>query len=132
MLGGKEHDKEAYLQYYKAMANDIKNEKKRIGGNFAIAYIVFSRELRDLIREVLGPDVVFVLLRMPPEELRKRVLARHNGEEGAADFMKIFEKICEPTQEEEPRTVDVDITAEMTRAQVVTQIRRKIYLLEDN
>ena len=89
---GKEHEKEAFMKYFRAMAIDVKNEKKRIGGNFAIAYVVFSRELRDLIREILGPEVVFVLLRMSPEDLRKRVLARHHGEDGAADFMNVIEK----------------------------------------
>jgi len=132
MLAGKEHEKEAFIKYFRAMAIDVKNEKKRIGGNFAIAYVVFSRELRDLIREILGPEVVFVLLRMSPEDLRKRVLARHHGEDGAADFMNTLAKLFEPAQENEPRTVEVEITAEMTRAQVVNQIRRKIYLMDDN
>ena len=41
------------------------------------------------IREILGPDLIFVILDMSQEDRRKRVLKRHDGSEGAADLMDV-------------------------------------------
>ena len=38
----------------------------------------------------MGPKLVIVNLVMEPEELRKRVLARHQGDEDAADLMTVI------------------------------------------
>lgn len=67
------------------MCDDILSERKRIGGDWAIATIAMTREVRDHIRSVLGPDLVFVALNMDPEENRKRVKDRHHGEEDAVE-----------------------------------------------
>ena len=40
-------------------------------------------------REILGPDLVFIILDMSQEDRRKRVLKRHDGSEGAADLMDV-------------------------------------------
>ena len=40
-------------------------------------------------RSRLGPDLIFVLLDMDKEEVRKRVKDRHHGEEQAADIMEV-------------------------------------------
>ena len=85
----KDYNKEAIKAFYEAMATDVRNEKERIGGTFAIAHVVLSREARDTVRKVLGSDVVFILLRMSTEDRRKRVLARHDGSESAADLMDV-------------------------------------------
>ena len=42
------------------------------------------------LRSKLGPKLVIVNLVMEPEELRKRVLARHQGDEEAADMMEVI------------------------------------------
>ena len=42
------------------------------------------------LRSKLGPKLVIVNLVMEPEELRKRVLARHLGDEEAADLMTVI------------------------------------------
>ena len=44
---------------------------------------------KDLFRSILGPELIFVILSMDKEEVRKRVLARHHGEEQAAEFMEV-------------------------------------------
>ena len=49
-MTGKEYDKVVFKQFYNAMGEDVKREKERIGGNFAIAHVVLSREIRDLLR----------------------------------------------------------------------------------
>ena len=65
-----------------------------------------TREMRDHIRQPqhnsedkiiliyicrsrLGPDLVFVVLSMDKGEIRKRVKARHHGEEQAVEMMEV-------------------------------------------
>ena len=50
LMGGQEYDKVYFNKYYEVMGEDIKNEKKRIGGDFAIAHVVLKRENRDTLR----------------------------------------------------------------------------------
>ena len=85
----KDYNKEAIKAFYEAMATDVRNEKERIGGTFAIAHLVLTRENRDFVRNILGSDVVFVLLNMSKENMRKRLHVRHHGEETAIRLMEV-------------------------------------------
>ena len=49
-LAGGDYDKEITEEFYGMMCEDIQRERKRIGGNWAIAFVAFSQELRDFIR----------------------------------------------------------------------------------
>ena len=49
-MAGQKYDKAKMSEYYKLMAEDIAKQKKRIGGNWATAMVVFSRGDRDMIR----------------------------------------------------------------------------------
>ena len=40
-------------------------------------------------REIIGPDLVFVILRMSNEDRRKRVVERHLGDENITDIMDV-------------------------------------------
>merc|ERR1712226_1429490 len=71
---------------YLAMVKDILRQKKRLGGDFAIAHAVATRHSRDNIRKELGNDVVFVVLNLTSECQAKRIKGRHGEEmEGAAE-----------------------------------------------
>ena len=50
ILQGQTYDTEEFKKFYKAMATDILREKNRIGGNWAVAYIILTREIRDCLR----------------------------------------------------------------------------------
>ena len=50
LMQGKEYDKETMLEYYRTMARDIAAEKKRIGGDFAIAHVLMTAEARAAVR----------------------------------------------------------------------------------
>ena len=93
MMAGKEYDTELMMEYFEHLALDIKREKKRIGGNFAIATVVFDRQGRDHLRKFLGSDLIMVNLTMSMEERRARVLKRHSGDEVSADMMDVSEFI---------------------------------------
>ena len=49
-MAGLEYDKDVVNEYYAAMCKDIMEQKKRIGGDWAIAHVVFSRDVRDMMR----------------------------------------------------------------------------------
>ena len=50
IMAGQQHDKAAFLTVYEAMAEDIRRERARIGGDWAVANVVISREIRDRMR----------------------------------------------------------------------------------
>merc|ERR1712123_30325 len=125
ILNGGELDaeeKKKFFAFYGCMSEDILFERRRIGGNFAIAAVAFTRELRKHIRSILGPELTFVILSMDKEEVRKRVLARHHGEEQAAEFMEPINKLCEPIGDDEENAVSVTVTTDMTREDVINKI----------
>ena len=130
LMSGKEYDKELFNKFYQEMAGDISRDKKRIGGNWAIAHVLLTREIRERMRRWLGEDLVIVILTMSSLDRRERILQRHQGSTEAADIMDTFEKMMEPLGEDEPNTIEVKVTASMTREEVVEMISRDIEHLE--
>ena len=130
LVAGKDYDKEMFREFYQALAGDIKEQKKRIGGDWAVAHVLLTREMRDSMREWLGRDLVILILTMSSEDRRERVLLRHEGSMEAADMMDAFERIMEPIGEDEPNTIEVAVTSAMTREEVVTRISEEVRLLK--
>ena len=50
IFNGEEYDLEIAKEFYSSMCDDILSERKRIGGDWAIAAVTLTRELRDHIR----------------------------------------------------------------------------------
>ena len=50
LMAGQEYDQGVMSEYYRLLAEDIATQKKRIGGNWAVATVVFNRADRELIR----------------------------------------------------------------------------------
>merc|ERR1712179_620249 len=103
-------------EYYRLMATDIAKEKKRIGGGFAVAHVLFTAEIRSAIREVLGPDLIIIMLTMPRAERRERILRRHQGDVQSVD---LFESRMDGVQENEPNTIEIKVDGAMTKDEVV-------------
>ena len=110
--------------FYEAMANDIIKQKKRIGGNWAIAQAVFSRNQREFIREKIGSNLVFIVLNMTKECQLYRIKSRHGDSLGEAFFntMAKYAELCEPAGEDEENAYNVTITENMTRDDVIKKI----------
>jgi len=119
---GEEFNSKIMKEYYNAMCADILSERKRIGGDWAIAAVTLTREMRDHIRSRLGPDLVFVVLSMDAEENRKRVKARHHGEEQVVEMIEHVNKQCDPIGDDEENAVSVMVTTEMSKDDVVNKI----------
>ena len=57
---------------FSIIAKDVDVQKKRIGGNFAVAHAVNNQEMRECIRQIV-PDVIFITLTLTKETQRKRI-----------------------------------------------------------
>jgi len=99
--------------YYTLMAKDILKERKRVGGDWVVVYAMAKRADRDVIRKVLGDDLIFVVLDISLELVKERLKGRGEGEEKLAEEHYRYE----PAQEDEPNTIGFEIKKEATREQ---------------
>jgi len=129
LVQGNDWDKKALLEYYRIMAADIAREKRRIGGSFAVAHVLISPEVRAVLREELGPDLIIVVLTMNNVERRQRILTRHGGESSFTDLMDMFAKKMDDisgVENDEPNTIELLVDDSMTREDVVDKIKQKL------
>ena len=61
-----------FKSFFGLIAKDVGVQKKRIGGNFAVAHAVNNQEMRECIRQIV-PDVIFITLTLTKETQRKRI-----------------------------------------------------------
>ena len=107
------------------MCKDIMAERKRVGGNWAIAQAVPTRELRDVIRKELGPQLEFVILSLTQDAQKERIKKRHGDDEsqqGFVDFLVGMLDKFEPAMSDEPRAIEISIRPEMAPEDVIAQI----------
>ena len=97
--------------FFRLMAEDIKKERARVGGDWVVAYAMAKRSDRDIFREVLGDDVIFVVLDISFELVKERLSGRGEGEVDLAEVHYAYE----PAQSDEPRTVAFEILRDATR-----------------
>ena len=57
IMKGLDFDMVAIKSFYRELAMDIKTQKQRIGGDWAVAHVVFRREIRDMMRLVFLDDL---------------------------------------------------------------------------
>ena len=50
MMQGLDFDMDKVKRFYRELTGDIRTQKERIGGHWAVAHVVFSREIRDMMR----------------------------------------------------------------------------------
>ena len=111
---------------YKEMAQYVKDERNRIGGDWAVAQAVPNRALRDEIKKIL-PDVTFVTLTIKEDALQKRIENRHGKEQSDInDWMMSIHKYYEPAEEDEPSAFNIDLETSMTPEDVVEIICTKL------
>ena len=112
------------IPVYQEVAQDIKKQKNRIGGNFAVTETATKRSLRDAIKEVI-PECIFITLTLSRETQRKRCFARHGDGKQSEGILKFFTAIfdaCELPGEGEKNCFNVNITEEMSDTEVMKQV----------
>ena len=67
---------EELIPHCQTLAEEVDKQRKRIGGNFVVAYAIHSQGVRNHIRKTL-PDCIFIVLTLSKDVQRKRLLARH-------------------------------------------------------
>ena len=122
---GVEVNVEAFKGFYDVMAQMVVHERNRLGGDFAIAQAVPTRELRDYIKKICGPDLIFIVLVLPKETVVERLGKRH----GTGDVADAITDMCvklndayENTGEDELNSFDVVIDGKMTPDDVAKKI----------
>ena len=104
------------------LSNDIKIQRKRIGGDFVIARaIAGSKEERDKIRKIL-PDCIFLILTLTKEMQEERLLARHGDGKAGEGVIKLLTKFHDAfglPEEGEENTFNIDIKEDMTPEDVL-------------
>ena len=106
-------------------------EKIKVGGSWAVAQAVPSREFRDCIRQVLGDQCIFVILKLSEETNAARLEGRHaemdqETKDGMLALMQAMYKLYEPTGEDEDNAVDVEIGPDMDRDAVAKAVLEKV------
>ena len=110
------------------MAKQVMTQRKRLGGDFAVAFAVVTRESREFLKKIMGPDLVFVVLNLTKECQTKRILARHPGDDQKMFqdiLMKMFDSY-EPAGTDEANAYNVTISEDMSRAEVMQSVLNTI------
>ena len=119
---GAEEDSKPFL---KLLAKHVIQERKRLGGNMVVAQAIFARNHRKFLREIIGPDLVFMVLNIEKDHQVRRMKKRGENENIPEKFLKMqikYAEICEPASEDEKNAFNIDITEEMTKEDVVKKI----------
>ena len=128
LCDGKEYDKENIKQFYTKMADHVKQEKQRIGGlNWVVAQAVPHRWLRQYMKDIIGPDCIFVVLSMSEETQVKRVQKRYaNFDEDMKKFISDLvigmAKQYDTAGDDEENAVNVYINPEDSEQDVIEKI----------
>ena len=126
MCGGMGYDFEKVCKLYSAMCLDITKERQRIGGDWAVAQAVTSRAFRDHIRSEMGEQLIFIILHMDKDNQVARLKERHGDDEMMIQVMTNVFSRYEPAAEDEPNVIQINVTKDMSRNEIVQEIRRRI------
>ena len=96
-------------------------QKKRLGGDFAVARATPTRYYRTLLRKVLGPDLVFIVLNLDSECGEARLRARHPRpqDQTFVDMLKKMHGFYEPAGEDEENAFNITVSKDMTPKDVM-------------
>jgi len=123
---GKEADEESIKGLFLVLCENILSERKRLGGDWVIAFAVWSKQFRDFIRSQLGADIIFVILSLSKEVQKERAKGRHGDQEGITEFLEKTYDVYESASDDEPNTIEVFVTNDMSREEVCEKILENI------
>ena len=90
-----------------------------MGGDWVVVQAVPTRKLRDMMKKLLGPHVIFIVLRMSKEDQWERVKMTQGQVSDNHEMLKKASVIHEPATQYEGNAVDVLVTNNMTCQDVV-------------
>mmetsp|Transcript_12151 Transcript_12151/g.25018 ORF Transcript_12151/g.25018 Transcript_12151/m.25018 type:complete len:230 (+) Transcript_12151:165-854(+) len=118
-------DFEVWEDFYRELCADVLQERQRLGSgrNFVVAQAVYSARARELIRSLLGPDLVFVVLNLAPELQARRLAERFALPPSQHGSMLRYCRGFEAATEHERRTVSMQVEAGKTPAKMAQELR---------
>jgi gluconate kinase len=122
MYAGEDFDVEIMNEMYREMSRDIQVQRRRMGGDWAVCQAVPTRAQRDVIRSILGPELVFVVLEMSKEMVHERLNKRETFGEEMTKKMKKMRDAFESAMEDEENAIALKLTRDMTPIHVVEKI----------
>ena len=106
----------------KALSKDIIRNRQRLGGDFAVAHAVFTRSQRNFLRNLIGSDLVFIVLNVSEDIRRKRLKNRH-GDSLGDEFLDLLNRFAslEPASSNEENAFNVNISEDMSPDDVLNE-----------
>ena len=98
--------------YFRLMAEDIKRERARVGGDWVVAFALPLRRDRDVFREVL-PDATFVVLDISFDLVKERLSGREN-DDMMMEVLASLHGNYQPAQRDEQKTLPYQIQKGVT------------------
>ena len=112
---------------YQVLAKHILQERQRLGGNFVVAMGIETRYFRDIIRQIIGPEMVYVILNISKELQYKRVIEREKNPKSSRfkGLVRVY-SFFEGVQEGENRVIGINVDENKTIEMVVKEILSEI------
>ena len=100
-------------------ANHIIQQRQRLGGDWAVAFAIFTQKQREKLRQIIGPDLIFIVLGMTEECMRKRLMKRHQGQVQLVDAIVEVNKLYEDVGDDEQNAYRIIVDESMSREDVI-------------
>jgi len=126
MFGGNEYDEELVEEAYRMMCANIRSERARMGGDWAVCCLLLTKRIRDVVREELGEELHVICLDMELEDQMARVRLRHAGDQDSQDMMKMVIDRFERAGEDEPNCSQVMVGPDMKPEEVARMVLEKV------
>ena len=126
MFAGEEVDYHVIEEGVRMICQDIKKERARIGGDWAVSCVLHTKKMREIVREELGKELLVICLNMEMEEQMDRIRSRHLGDEKVVERMKTVYNLCEQASSDESNTCEVKIDARKNPDDVLKMVLQKI------
>ena len=118
---GDNSNQESVFPFFKALSKDIASEKKKIGGDWVVAFAAPTRKIRDVIKEEC--NAIFVVLTVSEETQKQRVSGRHAEDDPrVSEWLTSMQKGFEPVQADEKDAYELIITPEMGKDDIAQKV----------
>ena len=115
-------DRQPTDYFYRLMASDINTERRRIGGDWVVSFALADRHDRDIFREVLGADIIFVVLDISFDLVKKRLHGREFWKDTDLERLSPAHQIFKPAESDEPNTIGFEVLDEATKEENAQRI----------
>jgi len=123
ILKGITVDPKIWEDFYNLLCDDILRERTKLGGQWVVCQAVYTKAGRDVIRNMLGDDLAFVVLESGEDDIQvERMVKRSLGDGEITKEVKeetrkkyaVYAGGHEPVEDDELNTFSIYVTKDMT------------------